>query len=54
MDLVAPMLSPATTVLVHLQRRTKPRDGFIDLDENTPGLGLTVDEEGLKRFEVIE
>ena len=31
-----------------------PRDGFIDLDENTPGLGLTVDEEGLKRFDIIE
>ena len=31
-----------------------PRNGFIDLDENTPGLGLTVDEEGLKRFDIIE
>src|SRR3954467_1967586 len=30
------------------------RDGFIDLDENTPGLGLTVDEQGLKKFDVIE
>src|SRR3954467_2624860 len=30
------------------------RDGFIDLDENVPGLGLTVDEEGLKKFEVTE
>ena len=29
-------------------------DGFIDLDENTPGLGLTVDEEGLKRFDITE
>ncbi len=29
-------------------------DGFIDLDENTPGLGLTVDEESLKRFEITE
>jgi L-alanine-DL-glutamate epimerase-like enolase superfamily enzyme len=29
------------------------RDGFIDLDENIPGLGLTVDEEALKKFEVI-
>lgn len=26
--------------------------GYIDLDENTPGLGLTVDEEKLKQFEV--
>jgi len=31
-----------------------PQDGFIDLDENTPGLGLTVDEEGLKQFETTE
>jgi L-alanine-DL-glutamate epimerase-like enolase superfamily enzyme len=31
-----------------------PKDGYIDLDENTPGLGLTVSEEKLKRFEVIE
>ncbi|MGA2542170.1 MAG: L-rhamnonate dehydratase [Verrucomicrobiota bacterium] len=29
------------------------RDGFIDLDENLPGLGLTVDEEKLKQFNVI-
>jgi L-rhamnonate dehydratase len=31
----------------------KPTDGFIDLDENLPGLGLTIDEEALKQFEVI-
>jgi L-rhamnonate dehydratase len=31
-----------------------PTDGYIELDENKPGLGLTIDEEGLKRFEVIE
>src|SRR5580765_8033026 len=31
-----------------------PKDGFIDLDENVPGLGLTVDEEGLKKFEITE
>lgn len=30
-----------------------PVDGSIDLDENVPGLGLTIDEESLKRFEVI-
>lgn len=29
-----------------------PKDGYIDLDENTPGLGLTVNEESLKRFHV--
>ena len=32
----------------------KPANGFIDLDENVPGLGLTVDEEALKQFTVIE
>jgi len=30
------------------------KDGFIDLDENVPGLGLTVDEEALKQFVVLE
>jgi L-rhamnonate dehydratase len=28
------------------------KDGFVNLDENVPGLGLTLDEEALKRFEV--
>lgn len=32
----------------------QPVDGCIDLDESVPGLGLTIDEESLKRFEVIE
>ena len=31
-----------------------PQDGYIVLDENRPGLGLEVDEEGLKKFEVFE
>ncbi len=31
-----------------------PKDGCIDLDEKTPGFGLTVNEEKLKKFEVIE
>jgi L-rhamnonate dehydratase len=31
-----------------------PVDGYIDLDENTHGLGLTVNEESLKNFETIE
>ncbi len=31
-----------------------PTDGFINLDENTPGLGLTVNEERLKQFHVTE
>jgi L-alanine-DL-glutamate epimerase-like enolase superfamily enzyme len=33
----------------------KAKDGFIDLDENIPGLGLTIDEEALSQnFDVIE
>ncbi len=31
-----------------------PADGFIDLDENLPGLGLTVNEAGLSRFHITE
>src|SRR5712692_8386729 len=30
-----------------------PKDGYIDLDENVYGLGLTVNEESLKRFTII-
>jgi L-rhamnonate dehydratase len=30
------------------------KNGFVDLGENVPGLGLTVDETGLKKFHVIE
>ena len=36
------------------QGEPKASNGFIDLDENTPGLGLTIDEAALKQFEVIE
>jgi L-rhamnonate dehydratase len=33
----------------------KAKDGFIDLDESTPGLGLTIDEQSLSQnFDVIE
>jgi L-rhamnonate dehydratase len=32
----------------------KAKDGFIDLDDNVPGLGLTITEAALKQFEVIE
>ena len=32
----------------------KAKDGFIDLDENVPGLGLTINEGALKGFEVLE
>jgi L-rhamnonate dehydratase len=32
----------------------RAKDGFIDLDENVPGLGLTINEPGLENFEVIE
>jgi L-lyxonate dehydratase len=31
-----------------------PIDGYIELNEDLPGLGLTIDEEGLKRFDIIE
>jgi L-alanine-DL-glutamate epimerase-like enolase superfamily enzyme len=30
------------------------KDGFIDLDGNLPGLGITVDEDALKQFEIFE
>ena len=30
------------------------KNGYIDLDDSTPGLGLTIDEGGLERFEVYE
>jgi L-rhamnonate dehydratase len=32
----------------------KAKDGFIDLDDNVPGLGLTINEAALTQFEVIE
>lgn len=32
----------------------KAKDGFIDLDENVPGFGLSIDETKLKDFEVVE
>jgi L-alanine-DL-glutamate epimerase-like enolase superfamily enzyme len=31
-----------------------PTNGYIDLDDNLPGLGLTVNEESLKRFRIVE
>jgi L-rhamnonate dehydratase len=31
-----------------------PVDGYIELNEDLPGLGLMIDEEGLKRFDIIE
>jgi L-rhamnonate dehydratase len=31
-----------------------PRQGYIELDENLPGLGLEIDEEALKKFDIIE
>jgi L-alanine-DL-glutamate epimerase-like enolase superfamily enzyme len=31
-----------------------PKDGFIDLDETVPGLGLTIDEKALKIFHISE
>jgi L-rhamnonate dehydratase len=32
----------------------KAKDGFIDLDDNVPGLGLTINEKALERFAVTE
>jgi L-rhamnonate dehydratase len=32
----------------------RAKDGFIDLDANVPGLGLTINEAGLEKFEVTE
>jgi L-rhamnonate dehydratase len=32
----------------------KAKDGFIDLDDEVPGLGLTINEKALENFEVIE
>jgi L-lyxonate dehydratase len=31
-----------------------PKNGFIELDENLSGLGLTIDEKSLERFDIIE
>jgi L-rhamnonate dehydratase len=32
----------------------KAKDGFIDLDESVPGLGLTINEAALEKFEIAE
>jgi L-rhamnonate dehydratase len=32
----------------------KAKDGFVDLDDSLPGLGLTINEKALAKFEVIE
>ena len=37
-----------------LQDAPVAREGFVNLDENVPGLGLEIDEESLKRFKVTE
>ena len=31
-----------------------PKDGYIELDEKKPGLGVTINEEALKKFAIIE
>jgi L-rhamnonate dehydratase len=36
------------------QGEPKAKDGYINLDDNLPGLGLNIDEAGLERFDVIE
>jgi L-rhamnonate dehydratase len=32
----------------------RAKDGFIDLDDNLPGFGLTINEERIKQFQIIE
>jgi L-alanine-DL-glutamate epimerase-like enolase superfamily enzyme len=32
----------------------KAKDGYIDLDDNVPGLGITINEERLSQFDVVE
>jgi len=32
----------------------RAKDGFVDLDEGTPGLGLAVNERALEKFDVVE
>jgi L-rhamnonate dehydratase len=36
------------------QGEPQAKNGYIDLDDNTPGLGLAISDTGLKQFEVIE
>ena len=31
-----------------------PKNGYIELDENKPGLGLTINEQSLRKFDIIE
>jgi L-alanine-DL-glutamate epimerase-like enolase superfamily enzyme len=32
----------------------RPKNGFIDLDDQLPGLGVTINEESMKQFQIIE
>jgi L-rhamnonate dehydratase len=36
------------------QGEPRPQDGFVDLRDDVPGLGLTINEAALKDFEVHE
>jgi len=36
------------------QGEPSPKNGYIELDETLPGLGLTINEQALKEFEIIE
>jgi len=36
------------------QGEPRAQNGYVDLDDNTAGLGLTINEPGLEQFEVIE
>ena len=31
-----------------------PQNGYLELDDSLPGLGLTVDEQALKNFNIVE
>jgi L-rhamnonate dehydratase len=36
------------------QGEPRAQNGYVDLDDSTPGLGLTINEAGLEQFEMIE
>ena len=36
------------------QGEPRAKDGCVDLDDSTPGLGLAINESGLKQFEILE
>ena len=53
----APLLGPASHLMPYhyvIEGEPRAKDGFVDLDENLPGLGLTVNERALEKFDVVE